>query len=327
MDDKIEVLLSCCSALDFGAVNLTDRKNEFYSKLNNEIILLCRSLPESIQNDALLFFMRYSRILFGEELNFFKKYYVPSWSIIYWLIQFGSVNKSLAQKDVKNAITAHSMAMLLHSLDDHLTDSEMPATHLALLIKSQSWMIMINSLNFLAEGVDRGYQIVKDYIDEYYSSICGSEEIKSLDSYCDLFRKQMATWLIVPELMIKKIATDEDFTNDIKTAYGSFGIAWRLLDDIKDIETDMIRGIHSAIYVCLPDEKKSLWDELTGVKCHKKKDFARSILNYVFRNCVIESLKKRICIELESAASIAGGHNMKGLADEFRCLLKPLRNG
>ena len=87
MDEKIEDLLSFCSEINFGAVNLTDGEKKFCSEWNSEIISLCKSLPESTQTDALLFFMRYSGLSFGEEINFFRTYYVPTWSIIYWLIQ------------------------------------------------------------------------------------------------------------------------------------------------------------------------------------------------------------------------------------------------
>ncbi|MCK4822667.1 hypothetical protein KA005_43290, partial [bacterium] len=84
MEDKIQDLLSYCSEIDFGAVNLSDREKEFYKELNNEIISLCESLPESTRPDALVFFMRYSRISFGPEHDFFRNYYAPTWSIIYW---------------------------------------------------------------------------------------------------------------------------------------------------------------------------------------------------------------------------------------------------
>ena len=146
MEDKFDNLLSFCAEIEFGTVNLSDDEKEFCSEWNNEIISLCKSLPESTQTDALLFFMRYSGLSFSEELNFFRTYYAPTWSIIYWLIQSAPGDKRLAKKDIKNVKTGHSLAMFLHALDDHLKDSEIPVTHLALLIRSQSWMIMNNAL-------------------------------------------------------------------------------------------------------------------------------------------------------------------------------------
>ena len=136
----------------------------------------------------------------------------------------------------------------------------------------------------------------------------------------------MATWLIVPVLMTKKMTTNEEFTYAIQTAYGSFGIAWRLLDDIKDIETDMMKSTHSSIYICLPEDTKNLWDKDTGEKKEKNSGYAKVIIDYILENSVIDRIKERICSELESAASIVDCYDITGLADEFRSLLRPLKN-
>jgi hypothetical protein len=178
----------------------------------------------------------------------------------------------------------------------------------------------------LVDGVDEGEKIVRAFIDDYYSSIRSSKEIKFLDSYCDLFRKQMATGMIVPFLLTKKMTTNEGFTGAIQAAYEAFGIAWRLLDDIKDIETDMLKSSHSAIYICLPEKIKTFWDKYNEKKSDKKNDFARIIMECLVENGVIQGITERICSELESAASIADDYNITGLADEFRCLLSPLKN-
>ena len=319
-------LQSFCSEINFGEVDLSIEEEEFRRNFNNEIIALCRSLPESTQTDAILFFTQYLVTPIGRELNFFANYYAPSWSIIYWLIQSCPDDKRALPEDVKSAVTAHTMALFLHPLDDHLNDGQLPVTHLHLLLRSQSWMIMHAALNHLSAGVESGAQIVRHFIDDYYESICDSEEIESLDSYCEHFRKQMATWLIVPVLVAKKITADDEFIDAIQSAYGSFGIAWRLLDDIRDIETDMIKGNHSAIYVCLPEDKRKLWDNHFEEKFDRRNDSAGVILNYLLQNCVIQRLAQRICSELESAASLVEAYALTRLANEFRCLLTPLMN-
>jgi hypothetical protein len=322
MEKKLEDLLSFCSNIDFGTVHLSNKKKGFCHELNNEIMFLCNSLPTTTQTDALLFLMRHLNTSFGQELAFFRYYYTPTWSIIYWLIQ--ALNeKRLEQEDVKNAKTGHSMSMLLHALDDHLIDGEIPVTHLALLLRSQSWMIMNNALKNLADDIEGGEKIIQCFIDDYYSSIGSSKEIESLDEYCELFRKQMGIGFIVPVLITKKTTTDEKLCSAIQTAYGSFGIAWRLLDDIKDIKIDIMKGIHSSVYICLSDNAKNYWDIYNK---EQNGDCAKVIVNYILKNGVINKIVKRICGELGLAASIASDSNMIGWADEFRCLLAPLKN-
>ena len=324
MKEKIENLLSYYSEIDFGAVNLSDSEKEFYTELNNQIILLCKSLPESTQDDALIFSMRYSGLSFGDALDFFKNYYTPAWSIIYWLIQTCPADKKLTERNIEKAITGHAMAMNLHSLDDHLNDGELPSTHLILLLRSQSWMIMKTAFDCLAAEINGGAKIVQDFIDDYYDSIRCPKEIKQLDSYCDLFRKQMATGMIVPVLLTKMMNNSEKFSNAIQAAFGSFGVAWRLLDDIKDIESDLAKSINSSIYVCLPERAKKIWNQYKDRESSEKDDFTKIIIECLVDNGIIKRIKHRICNELENAASIADDLNMTGLADELRCLLKPI---
>ena len=325
--DRYEKLLSSCSQMNFGSVHLLDKENDFRRKFNQEIVLLCKSLPESTQTDAILFLTQYLVTPIGRELNFFANYYAPAWSIIYWLVQSGMNGKRFEHADIKSAVSAHSMALFLHPLDDHLNDGQLPASHLHLLLRSQAWMMMNAALECLSAGIDGGEKFVRHFINDYYSSICNKEEVESLDSYCEHFRKQMATWMIAPLLLAKKISPDEGFTKAIQSAYGSFGIAWRLLDDLRDIKADMTKGEHSAVYVCLPASERKLWDDCAKNKFDQYSDSLRLILDGVQQYSVIESLKRRICCELDSAASITQANKMEGLADEFRCLSTPLRVG
>ncbi|MCG6879997.1 MAG: hypothetical protein LJE96_12735 [Deltaproteobacteria bacterium] len=321
MENKIGDFFSCCSHIDFGPVDLSGDENEFYKGFNHEIISLCDSLPESIQLDALFFFKKYAGLTTGR--NFFKNYYVPSWSIIYWLIRSDSENGKLTKEDIKNSRTAHAMALKLHSLDDHMNDKEIPATHLTLLLRSQSWMIMMNAFEELADGVGGGHEIVRGFINDYYSAICDPEEIESLDNFCSRFRKEMATWLIVPVLMTKRITNDQNFTEAIQMAYGSFGIAWKLLDDIMDIKMDMKNSMPSSVYICLPENIKKLWNKNATTGSNHDSCHCDAILNCIKQQSVMEKIQQRISMELKSAAAIFENHRMGGLAKELRSLSRP----
>lgn len=321
MNDKMEEFLLSCSRVDFGTINLSKGEKNFCSELNDEIHSLCKSLPPSTQTQALLLLMKYFKNSLGGEFSFFMNYYAPAWSIIYWLIQPRPGCSGLSPKDIANAKTAHSMALLLHPLDDHLCDGQLPVTHLNLLMRSQAWMMMNSSMRSLAENLVDGNQIVEGFIDDYYSGINSTEDISSLDGYVDLFRKQMATGFVVPVLLSKKITTDRQFAAAIQSVYGSFGIAWRLLDDVNDIKIDVIQGNKSAVYTCLPDSLRKCWGKDSN---EKSSGDTGSILNYVVESGIAEKIVDRIRIELESGAATAEGYHLTNLADELRCLAKPL---
>jgi hypothetical protein len=326
MKNTIESLLSNCSGKDFGTIDLSSDQKAFYGNFNRSILLLCETLPESAQTDALLFFMRYSGLSIGQELDFFKNYHVPSWSMIYWLAQYLTDNQGLSKEDIQNAVTAQSMAMILHSLDDHINDQQVPATHLTLLLRSQSWTTMIKALENLTGDLKDGEKIINNFINNYYSGILESDYIETLEDYCEIFRKQMATWLIVPVLMSKKMTTDKEFTKAIQAIYESFGIAWRLLDDVNDIETDIKKGSQSSVYHCLPDDIKKLWGQNDEEQSNHDNFYSEIIYDSILKNKIVYRLQKKICKELESAKSIANNYNMTGLAAEYHCLLKPLKD-
>jgi hypothetical protein len=327
MKDRIRDFILYCKTVNFGKGEFSKMETNFYRRCNNEIFLLCRSLPKSVQTDSMLFLMQYSGLHLGDDLDFFANYYPPSWSILYWLSHECFLPaKRLKKRDVSSAITAQSMAMFLHSLDDHLTDGQVSVSPLTLLLRSQAWTIMNCAFRNLSEGIPAAERTVRNFIDEYYSSIQDSKGLKSLDSYCDLFRRQMGIGMIVPTLLSMKMAGISDFTRDLQIAYGSFGIAWRLLDDIRDISRDIEKGSHSAIYLSLPKEVRTHWKNNIFKTRAAARAATKSILTHILKHSLIDKIKERICTELETAASIVEAYDLKGLAREFRCLANPLRN-
>ncbi|MFH0997211.1 MAG: hypothetical protein V1844_17205 [Pseudomonadota bacterium] len=302
-------------------------ESTFYRRFSNEILSLCRDLPKSLQTDAMLFLMQYSGLNPGDKLDFFANYYPPVWSILYWLnCEYTLTAKRLTKGDVANAVTAQSMAMLLHSLDDHLIDGQVSVSQLTLLLRSQAWTIMNRAFCNLVEGVPAGVKTVQRFIDEYYASFQEPKELKALDTYCDLFRRQMAIGMVAPILLSMKRTCISDFTRDMEIAYGSFGIAWRLLDDIRDIDDDIKKRSHSSIYLCLPEKLRTHWNNNAFRSREAAKDSTKAIFNHILEHSIIDNIKERICAELESAASLVEAHNMTGLAREFRCLAHPLMN-
>ncbi len=327
MNRRIRDFLIYCDTIDFGKVELPKKESTFCRRFSKEILSLCRSLPVSAQTDSIFFLMHYYRKKFGRQLDFFSNYYPPMWSILYWLSRNCTLpSKRLKDRDVTSAITAQSMAMFLHSLDDHLTDGQVSVSHLTLLLRSQAWTVMKRAFCNLAEGVPGGKRTVRSFIDDYYSSIQDSKGLQSLDSYCDLFPRQIALGTIAPILLSMRMTGISDFTRDIQKAHGSFGIAWRLLDDIKDIRSDIEKGAHSSVYYCLPEKIRTRWNNQPIRSRAADKDYKIAILNHILEHRLIDKIKERICAELGTAASIVEAYDLRGLAREFRSLAHPLKN-
>jgi MoaA/NifB/PqqE/SkfB family radical SAM enzyme len=323
MVDTLTPLPPDSTRIDFGAVSLSDAQQRFYRRFNEANVTLCGTLPDAVRQDALVFLKRYSGMRNNQRLDFYKNYYPPAWSIIYWLVHRDRRTGSrLTAEDVTHAVAAHAMAMNLHSLDDHINDGEVPANHLTLLLRSQSWMMMNTSLGRLAARVDGGEGIVRDFLNDYYAGIHRPEACASLDSYCERFRKQMATWVITPVLISNIMDHDDTVTAGVQSAYESFGIAWRLLDDIHDIAQDMAAGVRTAVYHCLTDDMKGCWAVPSSNADPGGGDSRQHALNEA-----VVQVRQRAISELEAASAIAGSIQLQGLGNEFCQLAGPLAQG
>jgi hypothetical protein len=301
----------------FGEVALSEEAEAFRREMSHELIGLMRSLPGATHADAAVFFMQDLGIPFIPVFDFFGPYVAPAWSILYWLEQHPAIAPSLKTEDRNHARTAHSMALFLHLLDDHLNDGQLPATHLNLLLRSQAWLKMNAAVTHLSAGVDGGAEIVRGFIEAYYASIGAPPPADTLDGYCRHFRHQMATGMIVPVLLAIKLTGDEGFSIALEEAYGAFGIAWRLLDDLQDLEADMRTGSHSGIYFALPPEIQPLWGQMSQVA---------ELLAAIARRGIRETLEERISLELASAAATLEKIQMTGLAEECRSLARPFKD-
>lgn len=326
MKRTIRDFLRHCETMDFGRIILSKKENLFYLRFNKEVFSFCRSLPKSTQTDSILFLMKYGGMNLGEKIDFFANYYSPTWSILYWLIQKHTLpTHRLKKEDINNAITAHSMALLLHSLDDHLIDGQVPVSLMTLLLRSQAWMIMNRTFTNLSDGLPGGAGKQKGFLDDYYSGLIDSKKPVNLDGYCLQFRKQMAIGMVVPILLSMKINEKANFIKDLELAFGSFGIAWRLLDDIQDIGSDFEKGTRSAIYLCLPKKLKSLWTNKALKRGPVGRDSTSIVFDYILEHHLVDKIKERIDAELESASAKVEAHGLSGLANEFKLLAQPLR--
>jgi hypothetical protein len=321
-------LLQYCKNLRFGAVALNRDEEFIYLELNQQMIHLCRSLPESVQTDAMLFLMRYAGIAPGEPMAFFRNYPAPIWSVIHHITKTGHASRDLSPDEYEHAVSAQAMAMCLHSLDDHLNDGDIPTSHLILLIRSQAWMIMKESIASFAVGTQGGSVIAENLIDEYYSGICSNHEPESLEDYCTLFRKQIATGIIVPALISMKLSDNTESTDNIRGSLEAFGIAWRLLDDLNDTGDDACQGIHSSVYFVLPEEERSIWDTMGRKTSEREREkFMAGICGIIAKNRVLDTIIDMICNELEKAEGYAKRDGLIGLAEQYQDLRKPLQSG
>ena len=286
--------------------------------------MLCQSLPASTRIAAALYLAEHFSASFADGFDFFRCYEIPTWSILYWLEQRTADGRQLPGPLAEAAIAGHGMAMLLHALDDHLSDGQASPTHIALLVRSQAWQRMNEAFARLCAGLDRGPEAVAGWIDTYYRGIGATVRAASLDEYCQRFRMQMATGFIAPQLTVRHLGLPDDLGRTVLEAYGAFGVAWRLMDDLHDVAWDMAKGTLSGVYVCLPPEMQALWEGAAGAAPDDRVAQTAVMIAHITSGGAGRRLAARIKRELASGACGFDDAGLPGLADELRTLNRPL---
>jgi hypothetical protein len=213
------------------------------------------------------------------------------------------------------------------------------------------------------------------------STFSPTQSTINLESYCDLFRKQMATWVIVPVLLACRIDSDQsnrglnavkaltpdpspggearkgegdDLENDkrdsslygndmspippqlstfnfslstssLQSSYESFGIAWRLLDDLNDIREDIASGTRTAVYAALGPRGRQIIDSCASATGIADDETMRTLAGIMHDENIIETITGRILKELDNAECAAEACGLSILAKEFASLAAPLR--
>ncbi len=154
-----------CSSIDFGKIILSREEKSFYGLLNNGILRVIKSLPQSVQTAAMIVLTNHLRLPLKRDMDFFSGFYPPAWSILYWLSVSFAGDAFFSEEEMQNYYTVHAAAMLLHLMDDYLIDGDMQISHVTLLLRSQLWMVMNRSIADLAKEKNSDLQTINKYID------------------------------------------------------------------------------------------------------------------------------------------------------------------
>jgi len=111
----------------------------------------------------------------------------------------------------------------------------------------------------------------------------------------------------------------------VRKAMESFGVAWRILDDIRDIRKDVRKHVRTAVYLSLPEAGRALWDVISSKAGPCEADDVLDDLAGVMADAgILPDLIEKISRELDTAAGAAGSAGLAGLVREFNVMKEPL---
>ncbi len=318
IDRIVHLTVAQCATINFGKVSLNADQTEALAIMNRQIVDLCRTMPAPLRDSGLLAIQQnFTGFQLTNLMNFFTKFYVPSWSLIYWMQQ---AQPHLSEAELAQALRAQGLAYFLHMLDDHINDGQIPVSHLLLQLRTHTWVTFTSIAAQLAQPIAAGESIIQTTLDRYFSGIHHPPEVDNIEAYANLFRQQLSTTLVIPLIVAHRTGCA---IAPLQQAYEEFCIAWRLLDDLRDCVADTFAGQKSGIYYLLTPEYQRLWANCQGQdQTAESWQLLQAVLQQqgVLQNLMVHTIER--LYQAQSAAEAAG---LSGYAQEMTALALPLR--
>jgi hypothetical protein len=246
--------LSPYNALGFGVPALPDALLALRSDMQVRLHTSFAHLPLAMQQEAQDIVQIYS----GQSDAFFRLFYQPVWSFLHWVM--AQATPAIPQAAMDDARTAQALGLFLHLWDDHLCDGQLATTQLALQVRSDAWAAYRAAALRLAQRMGVPNSMVDEHTNTYLSAIHIPEFIDNLDDFCARFERQIAIWTLVPRLMGPAIG-GESAGEDLAQILKAFSNAWRVMDDVQDVEDDVLAGVESAVWQSLDANGRQAWAE------------------------------------------------------------------
>ena len=308
MTRPFETLQEACAALEFQPVELDSSRRSLRTTLNQQLPLLCQAMPTPMQGAAI----RDLQAAYAGHsplglAKFFDKFYAPTWTVLHWL----HCVRPLTDTMFGFAVEGQAMAMFLHLLDDHLADGQLAASHLRLQLRTEAWGRYRDCAHRLSLALDPTRAVFDDCTTRYFATIDDSTVVNDLMAYESRFAGQLATGLVIPLLLARHAGIGQSM---VREAFEHFGVAWRLLDDLRDWASDANDRACSAIWYMLDSGGRELW----RLSSHAGPD---PLAQHLLDRQVPQELASRMRDRLLRAASAAESVELRGWASEFAQLL------
>jgi hypothetical protein len=295
------------TAIGFGRVQEKPQVARLRQELNQYLFQLKDVLPKPLRAEVHRIFSGYS----GGDGDFFRLFYVPVWSFLYWIPEAAGVNPDAEL--LQAARRAHAMALFLHLWDDHLSDHQLPVDLLRLHVRTLAWQCFAEESRLLCERAGVDSILLETTADAYLTSLHQPWPVEDLTSYSQRFRQQVAIWTLVPQLM-GTYTGGKPAAQALVQVIEHFSIAWRLLDDVQDIYQDTTAGTKSAVYIALDDTGKKLWGD--------PRQWEALTAHLQATGCVRRVLEQ-VDFHLQTASTLAAGKGWFGIVEELeQCRLK-----
>lgn len=297
------------TAIDFGAVSLGPDLARLRATLGDCLQRTAARLPPAWLPEAQRVLAGYS----GGRGDFFRLFYVPTWSFLHWVP--ASAGRPLPSDGLSLAHRAHALALFLHLWDDHLCDGQLVTDLLRLQLRTLAWEACTAAGRGLAHALGADPSRFEALAAEYLVSAHARGVVCDLDAYIRRFRSQVALWTAVPAWLGAAVAGPAAGTA-LATAVEEFAVAWRLLDDIQDIHLDSRAGRESAVWYMLDPARRALWAACAAEVEPDGAAWPALVASIQSSGC-LPSLLTAVGAHLRRAACLTATHGWSALSAEL----------
>ncbi|ASS76544.1 hypothetical protein CIG75_17305 [Tumebacillus algifaecis] len=296
------------TGIEFGGVREAPPIAQLRGELNQHLFALTADLPEPLCAEAHQVLRGYS----GGDGDFYRLFYTPIWSFLHWVPEAsGQAADAILLQEAQKA---HAMSLFLYLWDDHLSDHLLPVDLLRLQVRTLAWQSFASRSRSLCKRIGTNPSLPDWHANSYLASLHRPRHVLNLEDYCQQFQQQVSIWTVVPYLLGSVVGGDES-ASALARLIMNFAVAWRLLDDVQDIEHDLLRGTESAVWIELDPSGKELW-----AACHSQPQSAEAwaeLVQHIQGSGCLQRLLHLIDCNLQTASATAAAQGWFGIVQEL----------
>ena len=296
---------------DFGAFAPDPNIVAQADRLEAKLALAVGDLPPAMAKEAAGELKMYA----GHRPRFIDLFYVPIWSFLHWI---PVAHPGMDAGALEKAQEAHALSLFLHLWDDHLSDAQLPPNLMRLQLRAVAWERYHAACRALAAKVPGGDEIVTRLINGYLTSCHQPPPATDQKSFCDRFVQQIGIWLVVPTLL-GHLTGGPKLAGELCAVIEAFAVAWRMIDDVQDIDKDIVSGQQNAVWFELNAPARQMWEScrVASTGGARPEPTTWLIAATAIRGGALQSTLRQVVSLLSQAETLAAKAGWAGLAAEM----------